>query len=69
MSKRKDPAAEAVLFFNSAPIDTARTVLNICTNVVKQREGGEASTRRAPTRSRGSRAAAGEPPRDTITTN
>jgi hypothetical protein len=47
MSKRKSAAASAVEFFQTAALDTAREVLAICVNTVKQRGGAE-TTKRAP---------------------
>jgi len=47
MSKRKSAAAAAVEFFQTASIDTAREVLAICANTVKQRNGVDAKPRRA----------------------
>ena len=57
MSKRKEPANETVTFFETAPLDTAETVLGICKGIVARRKGPKAaSTRKA----RAPRAAATE---------
>jgi hypothetical protein len=42
MAQRKDPAAAAVDFFNSAPIETAATVLSICKSIVAKRQPAKA---------------------------
>lgn len=46
MGKRKEPASEVVSFFESAPIDTAETVLGICKGVVARRKGPKAANPR-----------------------
>lgn len=38
MAQRKDPASVVVEFFNSAPVDTATTVLNICKSIIAKRQ-------------------------------
>lgn len=37
MASRRDPAAAVVTYFETAPIDTARTVLAICRSVMAKR--------------------------------
>ncbi len=58
MAKRKDPASEAVAFFETASVETAETVLNICRGVV---------ARRKPATTRKPRAAKPSPTTDTST--
>jgi hypothetical protein len=38
MASRKDPAAAVVAFFETAPLETAQTVLAICKDKVKRRQ-------------------------------
>jgi hypothetical protein len=37
MSRRKDPGAAVIDFFQNAPVDAASTVLGICRSIVKTR--------------------------------
>lgn len=45
--KRKDPASQVVEFFESAPIESAEMLLNICKGVVARRK--PATTRKPRT--------------------
>lgn len=38
MGKRRDPASDVVSFFETASVETAETVLNICKGVVARRK-------------------------------
>jgi hypothetical protein len=38
VSQKKDPASVVVAFFESASLETAQTVLNICRGVVTRRQ-------------------------------
>lgn len=40
MSRRKDPGAAVIEFFETAPPDAAEAVLGICTSIVKRRLKG-----------------------------
>lgn len=55
MAAKKNPAAEVVAFFESAPIDTAQTVLAICKGVLARRQ----PTKTKPRGSKGARAVDG----------
>jgi hypothetical protein len=48
MAAKKDPASAAVEFFQSAPIESAQTVLNICKGIVARRSPAKARTRKSP---------------------
>lgn len=48
MAQRKDPAAVVVEFFNSAPIDTAATVLAICRSIVAKRQPPKVKRAKGP---------------------
>jgi hypothetical protein len=48
VAQRKDPAAVVVEFFNSAPIDTAATVLAICRSIVAKRQPPKAKRVKGP---------------------
>ena len=37
MSRRKDPGAAVIEFFEQAPVDAAQAVLGICKSIVKTR--------------------------------
>lgn len=40
MSRRKDPGAAVIDFFEHAPVDAAAAVLGICKSIVKTRTAG-----------------------------
>lgn len=50
MAAKKDPASAAVEFFQSAPIESAQTVLNICKSIVARRLPAKTKLRATKTR-------------------
>lgn len=46
MARKKDPAADAVAFFETAPIEIAQAVLAICQGVVARRSPAKAARSR-----------------------
>lgn len=42
--KQKDPATDVVEYFESAPVESAKTVLAISASIVKRRAGGKAAS-------------------------
>jgi hypothetical protein len=51
VAAKKDPASAAVEFFQSAPIESAQTVLNICKGIVARRLPAKAKPRTLKARS------------------
>jgi hypothetical protein len=42
MTRKQDPAARVVTYFETAPIEAARTVLGICSDILQRRRREDA---------------------------